>query len=117
MICHVYFVLYNPRTKKRKGIITFFFKNGITALKKHVDANHAILVKIFEEEVNFPLKNILEKQPTKKRPNVSNFKISEFFGAKDPFKKDVVQQKQFFQDLAFWLLKIISLFNLLKTLG
>jgi hypothetical protein len=42
---------------------------------------------------------------------VSNFKISKLFGAKDPFKKDVVQQKQFLQDLAFWLLKIISLFN------
>ncbi len=102
---------------KRKGIITYFKKNGIIALKKHVDANHALLAKIFEEEVNFPLRNILERQLAKKRPNVSNFKISKFFGAKDAFKKDVVQQKQFLQDLAFWLLKIISLFNLLKAFG
>ncbi len=86
-------------------------------MKNHVDANHAILTKRFEEEMNSPLRNILERQPTKKRPNVFNSKILEFFGAKDPFKKDVMQQKQFLQDLAFQLLKIISLFNLLKALG
>jgi len=44
-------------------------------LKKHVDADHDVLAKRFEEEVNSPFKNILEKQPTKKRPNVSNSKI------------------------------------------
>jgi hypothetical protein len=59
-------------------------------LKKHVDANCAILVKRFEEEVNSPLRNVFERQPTKKKPNVSNFEISKFFGAKDPCKKDVV---------------------------
>jgi hypothetical protein len=35
---------------------------------------------------------------------VSNSKISKFFGAKDPFKKDV-QQKQFLQDLALLVVK------------
>ncbi len=58
-------------------------KNGITTLK------NGILAKRFEEEMNSPLRNILEKQPAKNRPNVSNSKISKFFGAKDPFKKDV----------------------------
>ncbi len=61
MICHVNFVPYNLRITKRKGIITYFKKNGIIALKKHVDANHALLAKIFEEEVNFPLRNILKR--------------------------------------------------------
>jgi len=90
---HVNFVPYKLRTKERRGIITYFKKNGIIALKKHVDADHVVLEKRFEEKVNFPLRNILEKQPTKKRPNVSNFEISKFFGAKDHFKKYVVQQK------------------------
>jgi hypothetical protein len=36
---------------------------------------------------------------------VSNFEISEFFGAKDHFKKDVVQQKKFLQDLALLVVK------------
>jgi hypothetical protein len=31
---------------------------------------------------------------------VFSFEILEFFGAKDPYKKDVIQQKQFLQDLA-----------------
>jgi hypothetical protein len=35
----------------------------------------------------------LEKQHVKKKPNVSNFEISKILGAKDPFKKDGVQQK------------------------
>jgi hypothetical protein len=45
----------------------------------------------FEKEVNSPLRNVLERQPTKKGPNVFNFEISKFFCAKDPFKKDVQQ--------------------------
>jgi hypothetical protein len=48
---------------------------------------------------------------------VFNSKRSKVFGAKDLFKKDVVEQKQFLQDLAFWLLKIISPSNLLEALG
>ncbi len=54
--------------------------------------DHVVLTKKFEEEINSPLRNVLERQPTKKGPNVFNFEILEFFGAKDPFKK-CVQQK------------------------
>jgi hypothetical protein len=36
---------------------------------------------------------------------VSNFEISKFLGAKDPSKKDVVQQKNFLQDLALLVVK------------
>jgi hypothetical protein len=93
MICHVNFIFYNLKTKERRGIITYFKKNGITILKKHVDADHVVLAKRFEKKMSFPLRNILEKQPTKKKPNVSNFEILESSGAKDFFKKDVVQQK------------------------
>jgi hypothetical protein len=35
-----------------------------------VDANHALIVKKIEEEVNGSMKGTFEKQPTKKRPNV-----------------------------------------------
>jgi len=54
MICHVNFVHYNPRTKERRGIITYFKKNGITFWKKHVDVNHDVVANRFEEEVNSP---------------------------------------------------------------
>jgi hypothetical protein len=79
MICDVSFVPCNPRIKERRGIITYSKINGITTLKKHVDVDHAILAKSFEEEVNSPLRNVLERQLAKKRPNVFNSKISEFF--------------------------------------
>jgi hypothetical protein len=36
---------------------------------------------------------------------VFNSKISKFFGAKEFFKKDVVQQKQFLQDLALLVVR------------
>jgi len=74
-------------------------------LKKHVDVDHVVLVKRFKD-MNSPLINVFERQPTKKRPNVSNFEILKFFGAKDPFKKYVVQQKQFLQGLALLVVKI-----------
>jgi hypothetical protein len=38
-------------------------------LKKHVNANHFIIAKMFEEEVNRSSKEIVEKQPTQKRLN------------------------------------------------
>jgi hypothetical protein len=90
---------------KREGIITYSKKNGIIALEKHVDANHVVLVKRIEEKVKSPLKNVLEKQLAKKKPNMSNSKISKFFWCKRSFKKDVVQQKQFLQDLALSTIK------------
>jgi hypothetical protein len=105
MICDVSFVPCNPRIKERRGIVTYSKINGITTLKKHIDVDIAILAKRFEEEVNSPLRNVLERQLAKKRPNVSNSEILEFLSAKDPFMKDVVQQEQFLQDLAFLVVK------------
>jgi hypothetical protein len=46
-----------------------------------------------------------EKQPSKKRPNVSSNSISNFFVAKKPFKKDDVQQKQILEDLIISIVK------------
>jgi hypothetical protein len=57
-------------------------------LKNHVDIDHSIIFKNIEE-VNSLMKRNLEKQPTKKRSNVSNSSISIFFASKDLFKKDV----------------------------
>jgi hypothetical protein len=49
-------------------------------LKKHV------------KEINCPLRED-ERQPSKKRPYIFSNSISSFFAAKEPFKKDNVQQK------------------------
>jgi hypothetical protein len=60
----------NPSTKERKGLITYYKTYGITTLKKHGDANHTLIVKNIEEEVNGPLKRTFEKQLAKKMVNV-----------------------------------------------
>ncbi len=68
--------LINDSTKNKSNCANTLQKNGIIALKKHVDANHVMLAKRFEEEMNSPLRDVLEKQPTMKTVNVSNPEIS-----------------------------------------
>ncbi len=116
MICHVNFVPYNPRTKERRRIITYSLKNGIKYLKKHV-TDHVVLTKRFEKKVKSPLRNVFERQLAKKRLNVSNFEISEFLVQKIPLRRMLCNKSNFCTTLPFWLLKIISLFNLLRALG
>ncbi len=53
--------------------------NQITTLKKHVNANHSIITKIFEDEVNSPLKGEFEKHLAKKRSNQFGSAIVNFF--------------------------------------
>ncbi len=57
----------NPKTQTRKGLILYNTTNMITTLKKHVNANHSIIAKMFEEEMNSLLKGKVEKQLAKKK--------------------------------------------------
>jgi len=50
----VKFFPYNPITKEKRRIITYSKNNGINSSKKYIDANHVILAKRFEGEVNSP---------------------------------------------------------------
>jgi hypothetical protein len=72
-------VLYNPRTKPRKGLVSYYKTNGISTLKKHVDSKHSLLVKKLDEQVNSSMKTQVERQPTKKKQNVSHLKFLIFF--------------------------------------
>jgi hypothetical protein len=56
-------------------------------LKKHVDTNHSIIAKKFEEEFNNEIIKSVEKQLAKKRPNVPANAISIFFCFKRTFQK------------------------------
>jgi hypothetical protein len=60
----------NARTKERKGLITYYKTYGITAHIEHVDADHSIIVKFFEEEINNETIGIIERQLAKKKSNV-----------------------------------------------
>jgi len=59
----------NPRTQARKGLITYYKMNGITSLKKHVDANHYLISKKIEEVQNM-MKGSVERQPSKNRRTI-----------------------------------------------
>jgi hypothetical protein len=39
----------NPRTQARKGFISYYKTNGIIALKKHVDVDLFIFIKILKK--------------------------------------------------------------------
>jgi hypothetical protein len=41
------------RTQTRKGLISYYKTNGITSLKKDVDAKHTVIAKMFEEKIFF----------------------------------------------------------------
>jgi len=71
--------LINDSTKNKSNYANTLQKNGIIALKKQVDANDVMLAKRFEEGMNSPLRDVLEKQLAINRPNS---KISKVFGAK-----------------------------------
>jgi hypothetical protein len=45
----------------------YYTTNEIIILKKHLNANHFIIAKMFEKEVNNPLKGEVEKQLAKKK--------------------------------------------------
>jgi hypothetical protein len=50
-----------------------------------VNANHAIVAKTFEGEINSLLRKTIEKRPTKKRPTLFGNQISIFFATKKSF--------------------------------
>jgi hypothetical protein len=79
-------------------------ENFDITLKKHVYVDHYMIAKIFEEKVNNVFKDV-ERQPKKKRPHVNGTTISNFFVAKNSYKKYDVQQYQNLEDLALLIVK------------
>jgi hypothetical protein len=61
--------------------------NGIIALKEHVYANHCMIVKLFEEEVNILVKEPNKRELAKKRPQVNGSIIFNFFATKNSYKR------------------------------
>jgi hypothetical protein len=69
-----------------------------------MDANHGLIVKKIEEEMN-NFKSPLESQLTKKRFVMNASVISNFLGAINPYKKDNVHQKDFVENLGLLVIK------------
>jgi hypothetical protein len=69
-------------------------------LKKHVDAHHAIVSKIFEEEMNKLVQGKEKMRPTKKKKNVYGGFISKKIVVKNTLKKDECYKKR---SLKIWV--------------
>ncbi len=65
--------------------------------------------------MNRSMKTQVERQPTKKRQNLSSSKISEFFFTKLFYKKDEMQQKQFLEDLTLLIVNNHLLLHFLES--
>jgi len=71
-------------------------------LKNNVNVDHFIIAKKFEEEINNEIIGSVERQPTKKRPNVLASAIFVFFCYNFFFSKMVMcNKKTFCKTLAF----------------
>ncbi len=95
----------DKRTKSRKGLISYYKTNGITCLKNHVDVNHVVLYKKFEDVVNNFLKGSVERQLAKKCPSIYGSSISNLFVAKNPYKQSNVEWQHFLEDLGLLVVK------------
>ncbi len=92
MRCIIYYnilVLFcSLKVQAMKGLFLYKTTNGITTLKKHVNANNSIIAKLFEEAINSPLKGKVEKKLAKKISNPSSNVIVNFFVVKNLLHKD-----------------------------
>jgi hypothetical protein len=62
ILCYSSPILFcNFKTQARKHLILNDITNGITSLKKHVNVDHSIKAKMFEEEMNSPLRGKEDK--------------------------------------------------------
>ncbi len=111
-------LVYNLKIQARKYLMIYNTTNGITTLKKHVNANHYIIAKMFEEEINNQLKWEVRKQPIEKiKSNTYNSVIVNFLLPNNLSKRIICNKKCFLKIWACWLLKIICPCNLLKVIG
>ncbi len=62
ILCYNSSILFcNLKTQARKNLIIYNTTNGITTLKKQVNANNYIIAKMFEEEINNLVRGKVEK--------------------------------------------------------
>jgi hypothetical protein len=92
----------NSKIQARKGLIIYNTTNSIATLREHVHANHSHVLKKIKEEMNCPLREE-ERQPSKKRPNISSSSISSFFLARELFQKKDMQQTFFWGRFEYFI--------------
>jgi hypothetical protein len=58
--------ILGQKTKFKKRFISYFKNNGIIALKKHINGDHYLIARKFEEKINNDIKNLVELKKTYK---------------------------------------------------
>jgi hypothetical protein len=103
----------------KKRFISYFKNNEITTLKKHIDGDHYLIARKFEEKVNNNAKSLMELKPTYKEEVYSycTCEIFKFFGAIYPYQKKNIHQKDFLENLGFFIVKNHYPFSLLRACG
>ncbi len=79
MLCYeklVSLAILGQRTKWKKRLVSYFKSNGITTLKKHLNGNHFLIARNLGKKLNNNVKNLVKRQPTKKRSIGSGSEIS-----------------------------------------
>jgi hypothetical protein len=92
IVCHnnvVGLEILAMHIKLWKGFIVYHKSNGIIAMKKHVELEHNILIKMFcPKKFDVATTISLSYEPTKKRAHVIPSAISSFFSSTNQFKKN-----------------------------
>jgi len=66
MLCYPNRVFsFKQKKKLKKSLISYYKTNGITYLRKHINANHSNKLKTFQEEVNFAMGESLKRHHAK----------------------------------------------------
>jgi hypothetical protein len=95
IFCHVDFVdleILAMHTRCRKGFITYHKTNGITTMKKHVDADHFALMRKLAKDLTIVLTKVpLDQKANKKKAHA--------------FPSTISTQVGFQEDLMFFVVK------------
>jgi len=76
-------------------LVSYFKSNGITRLKKHVNANRGLIAKTIEKEMKSIMKTPRKRQPSKKRLIISPIVILNFFVAIYPSKRIMCNKNKY----------------------
>jgi hypothetical protein len=78
-LCSKTLMLYNFKTKLRKGLISYYKINGTSTLKKQVDVEHILLAKKLGEQVNNLMRTQVEKNQLKRGKMYFHIKFLKIF--------------------------------------
>jgi hypothetical protein len=109
-------LVYNFKIQERKHLIIYNTTNGITTLKKHMNASHYSTAKMFEKEVNNQLKGKVKKQLAKKQNQIHIIVQLSNFCYQITFPKGSYVAKMFLENTGLLIIKNKLLVQFVESL-